>query len=139
MALTLKIGGVRENSYSCVTETSMLKVLYMPMQNTSLRRSVNMGITYMHAGDGESFTPIVFSTFGGLGKEAIIFYNHLTDLLSQKHNTSYRQTLSWIHCFVSFSLLRSAIFIIHGSRKTQPVVFSVTSTELCLVESRVLP
>ena len=57
--------------------------------------------------DCESFTPLVFSTFGGLGKEAI-FYNRLADLLSQKHNTSYNQTLSWMRCALSFSLLRSA-------------------------------
>ena len=65
--------------------------------------------------DCESFTPLVFSTFGGLGKEATIFYNHLADLLSQKHNTSYNQTLSWMRCALSFSLLRSAVLAIRGS------------------------
>ena len=32
-----------------------------------------------HVVDGESFTPLVFSTFGGLGKEATIFYNCLAN------------------------------------------------------------
>jgi len=103
--------------------------------DTNLRKSGNMGIIV----DGESFTPLVFSTFGGLGKEATIFYNRLANLLSQKHNTSYHQTLSWMHCLLSFSLLRSAILTIRGSRKCQLhlVVLSGTSTELCLVESLV--
>ena len=88
--------------------------------------------------DCESFTPLVFSTFGGLGKEATIFYNHLADLLSQKHNTSYNQTLSWMRCALSFSLLRSAVLAIRGSRKCQSTVLPAVSTELRLVESRVL-
>ena len=32
--------------------------------------------------DGESFTPLVFSTFGGLGKEATNFYNRMANLLA---------------------------------------------------------
>ena len=52
----------------------------------------------IHNVDCESFTPFVFSTFGGLGKEATIFYNRLADLLSQNHSTSYNQTLSRMHC-----------------------------------------
>ena len=88
--------------------------------------------------DCESFTPLVFSTFGGLGKEATIFYNRLADLLSRKHNNSYNQTLSWMRCALSFSLLRSAVLAIRGSRKCQSTVLSAVSTELCLVESRVL-
>ena len=85
--------------------------------------------------DCESFTPLVFSTFGGLGKEA---NNRLADLLSQKHNTSYNQTLSWMRCALSFSLLRSAVLAIRGSRKCQSTVLSAVSTELRLVESHVL-
>ena len=39
--------------------------------------------------DCESFIPLVFSTFGSLGKRigGYYFYNRLADLLSQKHNT----------------------------------------------------
>jgi len=87
--------------------------------------------------DGESFTPLVFSTFGGLGKESTILYNRLTDLLSQKHNTTYHRTLSWMRCSLPFSLLRSEILAIRGSRKCQPVVLSGVSTKHSLVESEV--
>ena len=88
--------------------------------------------------DCGSFTPLVFSTFGGLGKEATVFYNRLADLLSQKHNTSYNQTLSWMRCALSFSLLRSAVLAIRGSRKLQSTELPTVSTELHLVESRIL-
>ena len=88
--------------------------------------------------DGESFTPLVFSTFGGLGKEVSILFFTITWLIYYPKSITpeYHQTLSWMRCSLSFSLLHSAILAIHGSRKCQ-VVPSGISTELCLVESRV--
>jgi len=40
-----------------------------------------------------SFTLLVFSTFGGLGREAVVFYSLLADLLAKKHGTPYSKTL----------------------------------------------
>ena len=69
-----------------------------------------------------SFTPLVFSAFGGLaGREATIFYSRLADLLSKNHGTPYTKTLSLMRCFISFSLLRSAILAIRGSKTMRPV------------------
>jgi len=45
--------------------------------------------------------PLVFSTFGGLGKEATVFYNRLADLLSHKNNTSY--PILDALCFIIFT------------------------------------
>ena len=90
----------------------------------------------MHNVDCESLTLLVFSTFGGL--EATIFYNNLADLLSQKHHMSYNQTLYWMRCALSFSLLHSAVLAIRGSRKLQSTELPTVSTELRLVESRIL-
>ena len=53
--------------------------------------------------------------------------------MSQKHNTSNNQTLSWIRCALWFSLLRSAVLAIHGSRKLQSTELSAVYTELRLV------
>ena len=80
---------------------------------------------------------LFFSTSGGLGKEATVFYNCLADLVSQKHGISYHQTFSWMRCAISFSLLRSAMLAIQGSRKLQPSEHPAISTELCLVESQI--
>ena len=83
-----------------------------------------------------SFTPLVFSTFGGLGREATIFSSRLADLLSKKHGTPYTKTLSLMQCSISFSLLRSAILAIRGSRTVRPVHVErpTTSAELRLAE-----
>jgi len=82
------------------------------------------------------FTPLVFSTFGGLGREATVFYSHLADLLSKKHGTSYVNTLSLLRCSISFSLLHSAILAIRGSRTLCCVERSSTSAKLRLAEAR---
>ena len=63
-----------------------------------------------------SFTPLVFATTGGMGREASIFYRRLADLLSHRNNVTYNTTLAWLRCTLSFSLLRSAAVCIHGSR-----------------------
>ena len=55
--------------------------------------------------ESASFTPLVFSTFGSLGREATIFYSHLANLLAVRHNIQYSQMLSWMCCIISFSLL----------------------------------
>ena len=63
-----------------------------------------------------SFTPLVFATTGGMGKEAITFYRRLAELLSKRSAFSYSSTLAWIRCTLSFSLLRSATMCIRESR-----------------------
>ena len=83
------------------------------------------------------FTLLIFSTFGGLGREASIFYSWLANLLAVRHNTQYSQILSWMQCTISFSLLQSAILAIRGSRTLTSVDCPSTSTELCLVESHI--
>jgi len=63
-----------------------------------------------------SFTPLVLSSTGGMGHEAKVFYKRLASLLSIKWDRSYSNTLTWIRCCLSFSLLRSSIRCIRGYR-----------------------
>ena len=78
---------------------------------------------------------LFFSTFGGLGKEATVFYNRLADLLSHKHSTSYNKTLSWMCWKLSFSLLCSALLGIRGSRSSMPTELPAVSSKLHVVGS----
>ena len=59
-------------------------------------------------------TPL-FATTGGMGREAIVFYRRLADHLFRRGSTSYSQTLAFIRCTLSFSLLRSATMCIRGT------------------------
>ena len=87
-----------------------------------------------------SFFPLVFSAAGGMGPIATIVYKKLASLLAEKQGRAYSSTLYWLRCKLNFSLLRSAIMCIQGSRS----IFSPESTsspiesiDLALHEGRV--
>ena len=63
-----------------------------------------------------SFTPLVLSTFGGMGGAATTVYKRLASLLSAKRDQSYGLVMSWLRCSISFSLLQSAITCLSGAR-----------------------
>jgi len=63
-----------------------------------------------------SFTPLVFATTEGMGREAVTFYRRLAELLSKHKALSYGSTLAWLRCTLSFSLIRSVIMCIRGSQ-----------------------
>ena len=81
-----------------------------------------------------SFTPLVLSATGGLGNEANIFYKRLASLLASKWDHSYSNTMCWLRCRLSFSLLRSAIMAIRGARSSCGHAVR-TPTEVDLVNS----
>ena len=60
-----------------------------------------------------SFAPLVFSTTGGMGREGTVFYFQLENLLANKQDWEYGTIVSWVHCVLTFSLLKSAIMRIY--------------------------
>ena len=63
-----------------------------------------------------SFSPLVFTTAGGMGATATVVYKRLASRIAEKHNKPYGKTLHWLRCRLNFSLLRSAIMCLRGSR-----------------------
>ena len=63
------------------------------------------------------FTPLVFSTTGGMGCDATVFYKRLASMLALKREQPY-STVSWLRCRLSFALLRSAVICVRGSRSS---------------------
>ena len=63
-----------------------------------------------------TFTPLVFSANGGMSKETKRFYARLSELLSEKNNSSFSETYFYIKRKISFSLIRSAVVCLRGSR-----------------------
>ena len=55
------------------------------------------------------FTPLVFSTSGGMGPSASVFFKRLASLLSVKKNAHYGSVMAWIRCKISFALIHSAV------------------------------
>ena len=64
------------------------------------------------------FTPLVFSTTGGMGREATVFYKRLASMLALKREQPYSTVMSWLRCRLSFALLRSAVMCVRGSRSS---------------------
>ena len=77
------------------------------------KRTYNERIIQVEKG---SFTPIVVSTFGGMGQEAESFHKRLALLISEKRNESYSHVVNYIRTRLRFCLLRSVLTSIRGVR-----------------------
>ena len=66
-----------------------------------------------------SFTPLVFTTTGGMGRECLRYHSRLAELISIKKGEDYAKTMTWIRGKVSFSILRSALLCLRGSRSNR--------------------
>ena len=85
-------------------------------QEKEKKRHYNQRITEVEYG---SFSPLIFSSTGGMGREATIFYKRLASMLSEKWDQHFSITMGWLRSILSFSLLHSAIQCIRGARSTQ--------------------
>jgi len=99
------------------------------------RRTVDACLDDVEMG---SFTPLVFSTFGGMGGVATTEYKRLASLLGVQRNQSYSSVVSWIRCSISFSLLRSAVTCLHGVRSHRGSPVNVGALDLAISEGQVL-
>lgn len=84
-----------------------------------------------------TFTPLVMSATGGLARQATTFYKRLADLLATKHNQPYSKTMNWLRCRLTFSLLRSAIQCIRGSRSSRGKPIHSPQIDLACSEAQV--
>ena len=83
-----------------------------------------------------SFTPIVGSTFGGMGIEANRHHNRIASLIAQKRNEEYADVINYIRTRLRFSLLKSVLTAIRGvrgkSNRVPPA--PISSVEFALIE-----
>ena len=77
-----------------------------------------------------SFTPLVFTTTGGMGKECIRYHSRLAELIAAKKGEQYSQTISWIRARTSFALLRSALVCLRGSRVKRRAAFDYNNCDI---------
>ena len=65
-----------------------------------------------------SFTPLVFTTSGGASPLTSTFLKHLASRLAEKQDMAYSTTIGWLRAKLNFSLLRSAVMCIRGTRSS---------------------
>ena len=63
-----------------------------------------------------TFTPLIFAATGGLGRAATVMYRILASQLADKWKEPYGTVMGWLRCQISFSMTRSAIACLRGSR-----------------------
>ena len=83
------------------------------------KRMYNQRVLQIEKG---SFTPLIFSTTGGMGAECNKFHKRVAELISLKRNESYSHVMNFIRTKIRFSLLKTILVAVRGvrgkSRKT---------------------
>lgn len=81
-----------------------------------------------------TFTPLVYTTFGGWGPQATGYHKRLAQLVSIKRNEDYRHVINHIRTKVRFSILRSVLIAVRGERgKRSAANNSIASTSFNLI------
>ena len=81
-----------------------------------------------------NFTPLVFSSVG-MGKAAMVT-RRLASLLSDQWNSPYSVIMGWLRCSLGFSLLRSSLMCLHGSRSRAGSPGVPADVDLAVAEGR---
>ena len=77
-----------------------------------------------------SFTPLVFSTCGGMGSEAFNFHKRLAERISVKRNEAYDDVITYIRRKLRFSILRTSLIAVRGTRKPFKKIRRMNFSEL---------
>ena len=77
-----------------------------------------------------SFTPLVFTTTGGMSKCTKKFFSRLGEMLAEKRLRPKSIVSSWIRCRVSFSFLRSAARCLRSTRYRKETLTNIQHTDL---------
>ena len=94
------------------------------------KRNYNQRILTVDQG---SFTPLVFSCLGGMGREAGVFYKRLAENIAAKRNIPTSTMINWIRTRENYRLIRSCLLCLRGSRSWKTVFETVRDTDVNLV------
>ena len=63
----------------------------------------------------DTFTPLVMIATGGMGREYSKFHSWLSELISEKSESSYSIVATWIRRKIIFALIKSTCMCLRGS------------------------
>ena len=92
--------------------SSDLDKLYKTHEQEKMRKYNSRVITV----EGGSFTPLIYTTFGGMGPQATKYHKRLAEKLARKRNENYNHTINHMRTRIRFSLLRSVLIAVRGER-----------------------
>ena len=68
-----------------------------------------------------TFTPLVFTTRGGMAPECQVYHKRLAEPLSAMKREDYSTTTSWIRTRISLAFLRTSLLCLRGLRSIRRV------------------
>ena len=81
-----------------------------------------------------SFTPLIYTTFGGWGPQTTRYHKRLAEQLASKRNEKYSHVICHMRARIRFSLLRSVLVAVRGERgKRQQMPRPLSSTSFNLI------
>ena len=97
------------NSESYLAQT--LAQLYIQQENQKKRQYLNRVLQVE-----KKFSPLVFTTTGGMAPEATRFLKRVAEKISAKTREKYSQVMSNIRTTISFEIMRSVLVAVRGVR-----------------------
>ena len=81
-----------------------------------------------------SFTPLIYTTYGGWGPQATRYHKRLATLIAKKSKDDYSAVMSNMRVRVRFELLRSILIAVRGVReKATPAAKPLSVTDFSLI------
>ena len=80
-----------------------------------------------------SFTPLIYTTFGGWGPQSTRYHKRLSEKIASKRNEEYHHVLSHMRVRIRFSLLRSTLIAVRGERGKRATSMPFASTSFNLI------
>ena len=96
--------------------------------NESAKKTAhNTRVTQIEHG---SFTPLVFSSFGGCGKETSCFLSKLAEKIAKKYDIESFIIKNYMRTKLCFELVRSQVACIRGSRSLKKIAIETSEMEV---------
>ena len=97
------------------------------------KRSYNQRIQEV---ENATFTPLVFSCFGGQGFECKRFFQKVNEKLADKRDISPSVCMPYIKAKLSSSLMRSALLCLRGSKSLKKRARSLLKIRILMLQSK---
>ena len=129
MILEFKISFYCTSSLSSLIESLMFQDLpkVFIKAEREKKRAYNQRIIEVEHG---SFTPLIFSAYGGYSPETDRFMKELGNKLAEKLDSDTSIVTNWLRTKLSFSLIRSAVLCIRGSRTLRRTTLPIDSSNI---------
>ena len=111
-------------------QSTSISSLYNNHEKEKMRKYASRILTV----EKGSFTPLIYTTFGGWSPQTTAYHKRLASLIAKKRNEDYHHVINNIRTRVRFSLLKSVLVAIRGERgRKQETTLPLSSVSFNMV------